>query len=496
MTKNILSTFTIFLVLQFSCWSKDDRPNLVIIIADDMAWDDSGAYGHPYLKTPNIDRLAKEGMRFDRAFLTISSCSPSRASIITGKYPHNTDAEELHWPLPKEQVTFVEKLKAAGYWTASAGKWHLGPDMKDRFDMVKEADISGFQLPTGDAAKEGKFIQKGMGDQKSGCTDWVPTLKARPKEKPFFLWLAAIDPHRGYDENIIDTPTTPEQIIVPPYFPNNDTVKKDLALYYDEIIRLDKYVGKVMDELEEQGATENTLVLFMSDNGRPFPRDKTTLFDSGIRTPWILRWPKKIPAGSTNPHIVSSIDIAPTFIELAKAQAPCSLEGKSFIPLLSPNPTAIRNYAFAEKNWHDVEDHSRMARSKRYKYIRNFYEDLPLTPPADALRSPTYRNMQALRDEGKLNSAQMVCFQKPRAKEELYDLNTDPFELKNLASDPNYKKVLAEHRKALKEWQNQSGDFIPKVRTPDEFDRESGLPTPARIRPRPSKSEMAKRLGF
>ncbi len=122
------------------------RPNVVLIIADDMAWDDCGAYGNPKVRTPNIDRLAREGMRFDRAFVTASSCSPSRSSILTGRYPHNTGAEELHWPLPPEQVTFVEKLKASGYWTAAAGKWHLGNAVKDRFDVVREADPSGFQL--------------------------------------------------------------------------------------------------------------------------------------------------------------------------------------------------------------------------------------------------------------------------------------------------------------------------------------------------------------
>src|SRR5450755_2364658 len=114
------------------------RPNVILIIADDMAWDDCGAFGNPRVKTPNIDKLARGGMRFDRAFVTASSCSPSRSSLITGRYPHSTDAEELHWPLPPEQITFVEKLKASGYWTAGAGKWHLGDPAKGRFDLVRE----------------------------------------------------------------------------------------------------------------------------------------------------------------------------------------------------------------------------------------------------------------------------------------------------------------------------------------------------------------------
>src|SRR5262245_42853780 len=125
------------------------RPNVVLIIADDMAQDDCGAYGNPKVRTPHIERLAREGMRFDRAFVMASSCSPSRASILTGRYPHNTGAEELHWPLPPDQVTFVEKLRASGYWTAAAGKWHLGNAVKARFDVVREANPSAFQLGTG-----------------------------------------------------------------------------------------------------------------------------------------------------------------------------------------------------------------------------------------------------------------------------------------------------------------------------------------------------------
>ena len=125
------------------------RPNVVLIIADDLGRDDCGAFGNPHVRTPNIDRLAREGMRFDRAFVTASSCSPSRSSLITGRYPHNTDAEELHWPLPPAQVTFVETLKAAGYYTAAAGKWHLGNAVKNRFDLVREANAAGFQLGTG-----------------------------------------------------------------------------------------------------------------------------------------------------------------------------------------------------------------------------------------------------------------------------------------------------------------------------------------------------------
>ena len=224
------------------------RPNVVVIIADDMACDDCGAFGNPKVRTPNIDKLARGGMRFDRAFVTASSCSPSRASLITGRYPHNTDAEELHWPLPPGQVTFVEKLSAGGYWTVAAGKWHLGNAAKQRFDLVREANPAGFQLPAGQDAKS-RMTAPGAGAVQSGCDQWVPVLRDRPRETPFFLWLAALDPHRDYEPGAIPAPHRPEEVVVPTYLPDVPEVRNDLALYYDEISRLDHHVGEVMAEL-------------------------------------------------------------------------------------------------------------------------------------------------------------------------------------------------------------------------------------------------------
>ncbi len=239
------------------------RPNVVLIIADDLAWEDCGAFGNPKVGTPNIDRLARGGMRFDRAFVTASSCSPSRSSLITGRYPHNTDAEELHWPLPPGQVTFVEKLKASGYWTAAAGKWHLGNAVKGRFDVVREANPAGFQLGTVKDAKA-RMTAEGSGAVQSGCDQWVPVLRDRPKDRPFFLWLAALDPHRDYEEGTIAQPHRPEDVVVPPYLPDVPEVRRDLALYYDEISRLDRYVGEVMAELDRQGVAGETLVLLLT----------------------------------------------------------------------------------------------------------------------------------------------------------------------------------------------------------------------------------------
>ena len=469
--------------------SAEERPNIVLIIADDMAWDDCGVYGHPTIKTPNIDRLAREGMKFSQAFLTISSCSPSRCSLITGRYPHNTDADELHWPLPGDQTTFVERLRENGYWVGAAGKWHLGDAIRDRFDAVLESDISGFQLPTGKNAPT-KFVEKAEGDARSGCTQWTTLLRQKPNDKPFFLWLAAIDPHRPFDKEVTEGDYKHSDVRLPPYHPDAAEVREDYVQYYSEITRMDRYVGEVLSELKDLGEEDNTLILFISDNGRAFPRDKTTLYDSGIRTPWIVRWPAKVKAGSETSRLVSSVDIAPTFLELAGVSIPDTVEGKSFTPLLSNPKAAIRQHVFAEKNWHDYEDYSRCVRDERYKLIRNFYHDLPLTPPADAVRSPTFQIMKQQYEAGKLAKNCQRVFLAPRPEFELYDTVDDPFEMSNLSGNAEHTAVEARLRGALSAWRKETGDTLPKFRTADEFHRVTGKPTPARRRPRWSKKKM------
>ncbi len=479
--------FAAFLLIATCASAAPARPNLILIIADDMAWDDCGAFGNKAIRTPNLDRFAREGMRFDRAFLTASSCSPSRASMITGRYPHSTDAEQLHWPLPKSQVTFTEKLKAAGYWTAAVGKWHLGNEVKDRFDLVREAGAGGFQLQVGADGKAKKMVTQ---QNESGCAEWIPTLQARPKDKPFFLWLAALDPHRDYEENAIPVPHKPTDVIVPPYLPDAPDTRHDLALYYDEITRLDGYVGQVIAELEKQGVAENTFILFLSDNGRPFPRCKTTMYDSGIKTPLFVRWPGTVKPGSVCGRLVSSVDLAPTFLELAGVPVPASVQGKSFVQLLTNPAAKLREHIFAEHNWHDFDAHGRAVRTERFKYIRNYDADLPNTPPADAVRSLTFVEMRRLRDAGKLSPEQLLPFQKRRPIEELYDVEADPNEFRNLSTDPKHAATLVQLRGALAQWQKDTSDPIPGVRAKDEFDRETGEPLPNRQRPRPSKAQL------
>jgi arylsulfatase A-like enzyme len=341
--KRNLITALITLFICVSCGNppqeKQTQPNFIVFIADDAAWNDCGPYGNMKIKTPNINRLAEEGVVFDNAFLTTSSCSPSRCSILTGRYPHSTGAAELHMPLPAEQTLFAGELQKAGYYTALSGKYHIGSERAE-FDSI-------------------------YGGSPSGCENWMRALKNRPKDKPFFLWLAAMDPHRPYRANIIPDTNRPEDVIVTPFLPDNDSTRKDLAMYYDEISRLDSYLGDVMEELKRQGVDDNTLVIYMTDNGRPFPRCKTRLYDSGVKTPFIVRWPSKSGKGRTD-ALISSIDIAPTFCELADAPVPETFQGYSFAPVLNDLAARTRSYIAAEHNWHDYQAHERSVRTENF----------------------------------------------------------------------------------------------------------------------------------
>jgi len=429
-----------------------ERPNFVIFVADDMAWDDCGAYGNPVIRTPNIDRLAAQGMRFDRAYLTCSSCSPSRCSMLTGRYPHSTGAGELHLPLPAEQTMLTQPLQKAGYWTAAVGKWHLGDAVAEQVDFRQSAN------------------PRAMG------AAWVRALASRPEDKPFFLWAAHSDPHRGYQPGAVDPPHDPARVVVPPFFPDASRVREDLALYYDEVSRFDEHIGMVLKELQQQGVAENTFVLVISDNGRPFPHCKTRVHVPGVRTPFIVRWPDVVQAGGIAGNVVSTVDIAPTVLELAGIEPLKSFQGRSFVRMLTDPSVVIRKCAFAEHNWHDYRAFERAVHSRDYCYVRNWLPETPGTPPADAVNSPTYKVMIEMQAAGTLEPAHKGCFETPRAGEFLYDVASDPHCLVNLAGLPEYSEHLQVLREQLEQWQDATGDRFPGEQdlTPDGFDRSTG----------------------
>ena len=432
-----------------------ERPNIVLFIADDVSWNDLGCYGNDVVKTPNIDRMAKEGLTFTNAFLTASSSSPSRCSIISGRYPHSNGAAELHTPLPENEIPFPLLLKQNNYYTCQAGKWHFGPSVHRAFDL--HTDV------------------KGSNDGNGGENNWVRFIRDRPKDKPFFCWFAAHDAHREWGADTFRITHDPMKVKIPPYFADTPETRQDIVSYYNEIARFDFYIGKVREELDRQGVLENTLIIVMADNGRPFPRNKTRVYDSGMKTPFIVFWPDGIrKQGGITSSLISAIDIAPSVLELAGIKTSERYQGKSFIPILRNPKTEIRKTVFSEHNWHDYEAHERMVRTKDFLYVLNSRPNLTNCGPADSKQSPTQASLNKLRDQGKLTPAQADIFVAPRPAEELYDVLKDPEQLLNLASLPEYQGNLLELRSMLKQWQSDTGDTTPDDLTYDWYDRETG----------------------
>ncbi len=440
-----------FLMASFGSSAKDGRPNFVFILADDVSWDDLGCYGNPGIKTPHLDRLAQEGLRFQNAYMVTSSCSPSRCSMITGRYPHNHGAPELHTELPLDQVTFPQLLRDAGYHTVLSGKNHMG-DVRRAFDLISGG--------------------KGPGKEE----DWVDQLRNRPKDKPFFCWFASTDAHRDWQFNEDAPRYAPEAVTVPPYLYDSPKTREDFAGHYHEISRLDHYVGAVRAELERQEVLDNTYLVFCADNGRPFPRCKTRLYDSGLKTPLLVYAPGRVRA-EVAAGLVSSIDLAPTFLELAGVTVPETVQGVSFNALLRDPSATSRDVVFAEHNWHVFQAHERMVRCGNQVYIRNAWPERQNLCVESIAQYPAGEELWAAEARGELKPQQRDIFIVPRAAEELYVLEADPEQMNNEVENPDHAEVLHHLRRLLDQWIEETGDTIPEKPTGDRQDKH-GKKTP------------------
>jgi N-sulfoglucosamine sulfohydrolase len=382
-----------------------DRPNIVIFILDDVGQADVGAFGNAVVRTPNIDRLAAEGMRFDNAFLTTSSCSPSRASILTGLYPSATGAPNLGDPVPADITSLPQLLRQAGYYTASVGKWHLGEPFKSHFDRVVEPR------------------------EESGAADWLPELARRPLNKPFFFWLASKDAHEPYDWYPPLLRQDPARLVVPAYAEDNAFTRQVMAGYYDEIARADASIGHVVDWLRVQHLLDNTLVIVLSDNGSIIGRAKTTLYDEGLKTPLVMRFPKIIRFGLANQQIVSAVDLMPTILALVGLSPVPDIPGVSLLPTLGNPLQPVREYIYAEQNRHGQPHFSRAVRTKDYLFKLNYLGRRLCNPIED-----TFWSSRSPRDTGHA---------------EFYDLHLDPGAQQNRIKDPEYRDSLNNVRQIM-----------------------------------------------
>jgi arylsulfatase A-like enzyme len=434
------------------------HPNIVVFLADDLGWRDTGAYGNRGIRTPNIDRLADSGLRVVYAFGTSPQCSPSRISMLSGKYPHATLTEDLHTPLPDGVRILPSYLRSLGYFTGDMAKTHYGPNGERQFQWYSPETASAF-----------------------------PAFLDSAGTRPFFLWVGFHEPHRPYRAGTVPHPHARSSVTVPPYLADTPETRADLALYYDATAHMDGAIGEMMAELDRRHLLERTLIVFLSDNGAPFPREKGTLYDSGTRTPLVLSWRGRIPSGRTYERgLVSTVDLSPTLLELAGGRPPESMQGQSFAELVTaPKSYAGREYVFSERNWHDCDEHQRAVRSLRYKLIRtDAYTELPLCTAADIGASPSFLALRALAKAGRLTAAQRRLFEVPRARLELYDLKTDPWELHNLADLPAYAKEVRQLAGVLQHWIETSGDFPAAYRVRDDnTDRVTGVQFNTRIPP-------------
>ncbi len=452
-----------------------DRPNFVLIIADDIGFRDLGCYGSENARTPHLDALATDSLRLTNAFLTASSCSPSRASIITGRYPHNNGpASELHKPIPWHLPSVTGILRKNGYYTALSGKNHMSWSQSSQ-DVI--APPTAFDQIDNGVDRDAAVKNTG------GHAKWVRAIQNRPANQPFMLWLASLDAHRNWDgdgqwdESQYGPQHRGEDLQLPPAFIDTPETRADFASYLNEVTRFDHYVGGVVDELKSEDLWKNTYLFVLSDNGRPFPRGKTRLNDDGMQTFLFLSGPRLTAPGTVSNSLVSVIDIAPTIVELAGIEQPKTFQGRSLVPLYSDAEAFIRPYAFSEHNWHDYEALGRAVRDKRFLYIQNDRPHLPSQGPADSVRSPTHQDLRRASEQGAtLTAAQSDVLRSPRPRQELYDRQTDPFQTNNLIDVPEYASTRVRLAAALQKWRDETGDSSPDQVTHDTFDRHTGKP--------------------
>lgn len=451
--KMVLGVCSTILVPHLLGATEDGRPNIIVFIADDAGMD-FGCYGNKNIKTPNVDWLAEQGMRFEKAFLTAPQSSPSRSSMMTGEFAHTIGVEDLHMGIGEDVKMMPYYFSRAGYYTGSMLKTHWGDNGTAQFDRRIE-DSKG-QMPDLDAYKE--FIDE------SG-------------DAPFFLWCGFYDPHRTYDRNVCPQVNDPSKIDVPPYLVDSKVTKRDMADYYDEISRMDSQIGQMLDILREKGELDNSIIVFLSDNGMPFPRCKGSLYDSGIQTPLIFMWQGKIEAGSVhNNGLISSIDLSSTLFELTDVEMNDPIYGESFMPILMDGSKRGRDYIFAERNWHNTDEYIRCIRSEDMKLIYNAYYELPHGTASDISSSLSWYELKRVQKKGRLKKDQKQIFTAPRAMIELYDLTKDPNELNNVADEMEYINEGRKLGSKLVEWQKQTKDHNWwERRRQDNSDRITGF---------------------
>lgn len=454
------------------------RPNVLLLVAEDMG-PRVGAFGDSLTPTPNLDRLAAQGVRFDHVFTTAGVCAPSRAALITGMHQNAIGAghmrssnfgEAPYRAVPPPEVkAFPELLRAAGYFTyvntkldyqfsgvmPGTGPFTVWDAESSVFDAVSWRDRPDDRPFFGMYA----FMETHEGGLFPRCC-W-PRSRLQLAMALLHLWL-----HRGTGDSV-----SPGEVMLPPYYPDTPAIRRDVARQYENIRTMDARVGELLARLEADGLADDTIVIWTTDHGDGLPRAKRELFDSGIRVPMIVRWPERyrpegLAPGSVDHRLVSFVDLAPQILGFAGVPAPGWIQGRPFLA------EGARRYVFAARDRIDAAaDRQRAVRDDRYKLIRNFRPGTPGALPNDFRdHLDSMRSLRAEHEAGRLDAAQRRWFE-ARPEEELYDLTADPHEVHDLARDPEYADVLARLRAELDAWLAGGSDLgaIPERELAERF---------------------------
>ncbi len=443
------------------------KPNVLIITTDDMSCDSVGVFGCKMAgTTPNMDAFAATAMRFTRAHVVVGNCMPSRNVMWSGRYPHNNGIDSFN-SLPKEAVKYPvlgDLFKAGGWFTGIRHKVsHSTPYTPFPWDIDLDTDAAGARADVKNAPSYGPSLVQGM-------------AAAKAAGKPFCLMLNVADPHKPFyaegkggkvvpDKNVPSRVFTPEEVPVPGFLPDAPAIRQELALYYSSVRRADDAVGAILKALKESGEEERTLILFLSDHGMPLPFAKTQLYHQSTNTPLMVRWPGVTKPGAVDEaHLVSTVDLLPTLLEMAGLDLPPGLDGRSFAPLLKGQEQDGHDMVF--KSFHENSGGQRTpmraVQTKDFVYIFNPWSDGKRVMGGATVGTATCRQMRVLARTDEAVAARLDLFDH-RVPAEAYDVQYDPDALTNLINDPSHAKEVASLEKALEDWMIKVKDPLLEV---------------------------------
>ncbi|NLT71986.1 MAG: sulfatase [Verrucomicrobiaceae bacterium] len=433
--------------------AEEERPNFLFIIFDDMSWNTAGAYGCEWVKTPNLDRVAREGVKFEHAFTSNPKCSPCRASILTGRNSWQLEELSVHNSIfPKKWAVFPDLLEEVGYEIGLTGKgWGPG-------DHTGQGWTRNPAGPSFDERKsEPPAAAIGKNDYAGNFEAFLSQRK--DEEKPFSFWMGFQEPHRAYElHSGVRLGKNLDEIVVPPYFPDVQAVRSDLADYAIEVEWADQHIGRALDLLEKNGELDNTLIVITSDHGMPFPFVKGQIKEDGFRLPFVARWGKAIQPGRVVRDFVNVRDIAPTFLELAGVAKHPQITGSSLVPLLLSEDsgwiTGDRKVMLVGKERHDLGRPNhwgypvRAIRTPEFLYIHNYHPERwpacdPETNFGNCDDSPTKEFIKLL------GGYYFDVSFGHRPADELYQLANDPHGVRNLANDPAFAGIITRLREDM-----------------------------------------------